>query len=199
MGLARQQRKAKEALDGYAEAANCHLGDFLEYAGLRRQLKDIENTAARSRRHDLRTETIESLDKLKPGDVIDVPVGRYAGFAVIIDPGISSDRDGPRPYVLTINRHARRLSMVDFNVPVQALTRIKVPRQFNGRNPQMRRDLANTLRLRTRDLPSADARRKSPIDPGVEAEIDRLRRAIKQHPAMVAPTVRITPVGPSAT
>ena len=37
VGLARQLRKAEDALDGYAEAATCHLGDFMEYAALRRQ------------------------------------------------------------------------------------------------------------------------------------------------------------------
>ena len=33
VGLARQARKQEEALEGYAEAMRCHLGDFREYAG----------------------------------------------------------------------------------------------------------------------------------------------------------------------
>ena len=32
VGLARQLRKSEDALEGYAEAAACHLGDFMEYA-----------------------------------------------------------------------------------------------------------------------------------------------------------------------
>ena len=32
VGLARQLRKAEDALEGYAEAATCHLGDFMEYS-----------------------------------------------------------------------------------------------------------------------------------------------------------------------
>src|SRR6476659_8515689 len=32
VGLARQVHKAEEALDGYREAATCHVGDFMEYA-----------------------------------------------------------------------------------------------------------------------------------------------------------------------
>ncbi len=32
VGLARQLRKAEEALEGYAESARCELGDFMEYA-----------------------------------------------------------------------------------------------------------------------------------------------------------------------
>ena len=35
VGLARQLTKSDDALAGYAEAAACHLGDFMEYAGLR--------------------------------------------------------------------------------------------------------------------------------------------------------------------
>ena len=39
--------------------------------------------------------------------------------------------------------------MVDFPVPVEAFTRMRIPQDFNGRNPQSRRDLASTLRART--------------------------------------------------
>ena len=49
VGLARQLRKADEGLTGYAESATCDKGDFMEYAGLRRRLSDIEAGAARAR------------------------------------------------------------------------------------------------------------------------------------------------------
>ena len=55
-------------------------------------------------------------------------------------------------YVVTVDRQARRLALIDFPVPVESLARLKVPKSFNGRNPQMRRDLATPLRSRTRDL-----------------------------------------------
>src|SRR3954452_600450 len=42
VGLARQLRKAEDALDGYRDAATCERGDFMEYAGLRRALSDRE-------------------------------------------------------------------------------------------------------------------------------------------------------------
>ena len=142
VGLARQLRKAEDALQGYAEAATCHLGDFMEYSRLRRTLSDVEAAAARHRRTDKHDAVVASLEALRPGDVIEVPAGKFSGMAVVIDPGTTSDREGPRPYVLTADRHARRLSMVDFPVPVQAFTRMRIPRSFNGRNPQSRRDLA---------------------------------------------------------
>ena len=47
----------------------------------------------------------------------------------MVDPGYSGE--GPRPLVVTAERQARRLSVVDFPTPVVALTRLKVPRNFN--------------------------------------------------------------------
>ena len=42
---------------------------------------------ARPRRADRREEALESLAQLKPGDVIEVPAGKFAGYAVVVDPG----------------------------------------------------------------------------------------------------------------
>ena len=56
VGLARQLRKAEDALDGYAEAATCDRGDFMEYARLRQQISELEKGAAKARRADRREE-----------------------------------------------------------------------------------------------------------------------------------------------
>jgi ATP-dependent RNA helicase HelY len=40
--LARKVRTQQESLDGYAKAMTCHLGDFAEYSGIRRELTDLE-------------------------------------------------------------------------------------------------------------------------------------------------------------
>jgi len=52
--LARSVRKNEEILEGYAEAFSCHLGDFAEYAALRRELSDKEREGGHrsSRRRD---------------------------------------------------------------------------------------------------------------------------------------------------
>ena len=42
VGLARQVREAEESLDGYLKAMQCDHGDFLDYAGIRRELSDLE-------------------------------------------------------------------------------------------------------------------------------------------------------------
>ena len=44
--LARKVRTQQESLDGYAGAMECHLGDFREYALLRRELGDLERQGA---------------------------------------------------------------------------------------------------------------------------------------------------------
>ncbi|MFT4263314.1 MAG: DEAD/DEAH box helicase [Nocardioides sp.] len=189
VGLARQLTKAENALDGYREAATCDRGDFLEYAGLRAQISELEKSAARARRNDRREDIVASLGALRPGDVIDVPNGKFAGYAVVVDPGF--DPENPRPYVVTLDRQARRLAMMDFQTPVAALTRLRVPKSFNGRNPQMRRDLAAQLRERTGGLHRGDGAARRPAkgvtDPAIEREIAALRTRLKAHPCHGCP------------
>ena len=188
VGLARQLRKAEDALEGYREAATCHLGDFMEYAALRRRISDVEKGASRARKADRREEAVESLRALKPGDVIEVPTGKFQGYAVVVDPGWSPE--GPRPYVVTADRQARRLAMIDFPTPVTALARLRVPKSFNGRNPQMRRDLASALRARTHELappPSSRAARTDRSRTAADDEIAELRDQLKAHPCHACP------------
>lgn len=198
VGLARQLRKSEDALAGYVEAATCHLGDFMEYAALRRTLSDTESGLAKARRLDRRAEVIAALEQLRPGDVIEVPSGRFAGLAVVIDPGGQADREGPRPYVLTADRQARRLGLADFTTPVAAISRLRIPKNFNGRNPQSRRDLASRLR----ELPVSPAgrgnrhmsgdvsadKRQPPRASGARSDrIEDLRRALRNHPCHGCP------------
>ncbi len=189
VGLARQVHKAEEALDGYEEAATCHVGDFMEYAALRRRISDAEKGAVRERRQDRRSEALTSLSRLRPGDVIMVPAGKFSGLAVVIDPGHSGDE--PRPYVLTADRQARRLAAMDFPVPVEALGRMRVPKSFNGRNPAMRRDLASALRAKAhgfdRPAPRPSKERESFGDTPVDREISELRAKLKAHPCHQCP------------
>jgi ATP-dependent RNA helicase HelY len=192
VGLAQQLRKSEDALAGYAEAAACHLGDFMEYAALRHQLSETEKNLAKSRRFDSRQEVVDSLESLRPGDVIEIPSGRFAGMAVVLDPGTRADREGPRPYVLTADKHARRLSLVDFPTPVASFTRVRIPKNFNGRNPQSRRDLASTLRNRTHNLTPPPPGKRGPHassahSPVEDRRIEELRRQLRAHPCHGCP------------
>jgi ATP-dependent RNA helicase HelY len=44
--LARKVRQQEESLAGYANSMTCHLGDYAEYSGIRRELTDLERKGA---------------------------------------------------------------------------------------------------------------------------------------------------------
>src|SRR4051812_2222117 len=135
VGLARQARRQEEALAGYAEAMRCHLGDFSDYAALRRRIADREAELSRRSSRDHRAAALESLEKLRRGDVVRVRAGRRAGGVVAVAPGSPGGADGPRPTVLTVARQIHRLSLQEVPGPLEPLTRVNVPKTFNSRNP----------------------------------------------------------------
>ncbi|MDQ3825791.1 MAG: DEAD/DEAH box helicase, partial [Actinomycetota bacterium] len=178
VGLARRIDRNAEAVAGYAESMTCHLGDFSEYARLRRKISERERALARSSGAARRAEVAESLTSLERGDVISVPSGRRSGLAVVLDTGEGPNED-PRPLVLTEDRWAGRLSVADFPAPVQALGRMRLPKRVEYRVPRVRRDLASALR-ETGIVPPPRARRRS--DAADDAELAALRRALRAHP-----------------
>ncbi|MGQ0716275.1 MAG: DEAD/DEAH box helicase [Pseudonocardiales bacterium] len=178
VGLARRIDRNVEGLAGYTEAMTCHLGDFAEYARLRRQISERERTLARHGAAVRRADTAASLAQLQRGDVIAVPGGRRSGLAVVIDPG-DGPADEPRPLVLTEDRWAGRLSITDFPTPVQVLGRMRLPKRVEHRVPRVRRDLASALRQTGIALPPR-ARRHS--DAADDAELAALRQALRAHP-----------------
>ena len=52
VALARKVKSQQESLDGYEQAMTCHVGDFREYAKLRRELTDLERKAPPAARAD---------------------------------------------------------------------------------------------------------------------------------------------------
>ena len=84
MGFVRTIRRNEEALAGYAGSMTCHLGDFREYAGIRDEIRTLEKDAAKSRAASVRGEAAISLEKLRVGDVILIPTGDVAGYAVVV-------------------------------------------------------------------------------------------------------------------
>ncbi|GAA4585148.1 DEAD/DEAH box helicase [Planotetraspora phitsanulokensis] len=181
VGLARQLRKSEQALEGYAEAMTCHLGDFQEYAALRRRLSDREAELSRQRGAARRAQAVQSLEALKPGDVIRVPGGRRAGLAVVLDPGTSMRGEGPSPLVLTIGKQVKKLSPADFPVPVEPVDTIRIPKNFNARSPKERANLVSTLhaKLGDRDLGKPARARDHTTE---DEEIGRLRVELRRHP-----------------
>ena len=178
VGLARTIDRNTEALAGYEEQVQCHLGDFTTYAALRAQISDRERRVAKQGTASRRIEAEESLAALRRGDVIAVPGGKRSGLAVVLD--IGPDADQPRPMVLTEDHWAGRLSAADFPSPAVVLGRMALPKRMDHRVPRVRRDLASRLRASGITVPGRRGKRKVSTDD--DAELAALRRALRAHP-----------------
>ncbi|MFD3516498.1 DEAD/DEAH box helicase [Streptomyces sp. NPDC058657] len=191
VGISKQVQRNEEGLEGYRQGMTCHLGNFEEYAAMRRDLKDRETELAKQGASQRRVAAADSLEKLRAGDVIHVPTGKFAGLALVLDPGVPAGRtnghrglehhDGPRPLVLTAERQVKRLAQIDFPVPVEALERMRIPKSFNPRSPQSRRDLASQLRSKAGHI-VPDRKRKGRAAAADDREIARLRAELRAHP-----------------
>jgi ATP-dependent RNA helicase HelY len=179
-GVARQISRNEATIAEHEQQMRCHLGDFAAYAELRCRLAEREKLLSREGSRTRRAAVAQSLEALRPGDVIRVPAGRRAGLAVVLDPGVHP-RDDPRPLVVTEARWGGRLSMLDFPVTVDVLGRVRIPKGVNHRSPQERRDLASSLRAL--DLPETVARKRARSTDGTDdAEVVRLRAELRAHP-----------------
>jgi ATP-dependent RNA helicase HelY len=182
-GLVAQIRRNEKSLDEYATRMSCDRGDFREYMALRQELSEREAAQARAASRERRGAVAASLEALRIGDVIRVPAGRRAGLAIVLDPGVTP-RDDPRPLVLTERRWAGRLSMMDFPIAVETIGSVRVPRHFNHRSAQERRDLASALRRIA--VPPGPSRGKGSPQHSDE-EVARLRAAVRAHPCHGCP------------
>ena len=182
VGIARQARRARQAIE--EAGASCRLGDFTEYAALRRKLSQLDQSRQRSAAR--RADALRSLEQLRRGDIIRVPSGRRAGVAVVLDHGMNGN-DLPLPLVLTANHHVKRLSVTDFPVPVTPIDRIRIPNWFSVRSAKHRRDLAATVRNKVAGRDLGKLPRGGRPAAGEDEEIANLRRRLRQHPCHSCP------------
>lgn len=183
VGLTRSIDRSREALEGYAQHLDCHLGDFREYAALRdrvtRREKELDKAAHRARRH----ETAGDLAQLDRGDVVAITSGRRAGIAVVLEPDRSDD---PHPLVLTEDRWAGRVAASDFRGDVSTLGTMRLPKHVAHQSPRVRRDLASTLRQSGYTAPSKRRDRRG-SEAGDDRELAQLRRDLRAHPCHACP------------
>ncbi|HNQ06379.1 MAG TPA: DEAD/DEAH box helicase [Tetrasphaera sp.] len=187
VGMVREGTERQEAMDGYAEAMHCHLGDFREYAALRHRLSALEKDGAKARSAARRAEAAVSLESLRLGDIIRLTAGRRAGLAVVVEPSRTYRGATTLPSVLTEDRQVRRLALSDVTGPVVTLGSMPVPKHFNAKSPKSRRDLATTLRIKAPARPRETAAEAPVAAGGDDARIAELRRQIKAHPCHACP------------
>ncbi|MFB9376490.1 DEAD/DEAH box helicase [Kineococcus gynurae] len=185
VGQAQQIKEHREGLQGYVEAMTCHLGDFREYFALRQQItareKELTRLGAAQRRQDSRA----AVETLRSGDVVRLPGGRRAAFAVVLDLVEGKGFEGPSPRVLTQDRQVRTIDAHDFTTPPDPLTRVRVPKNFQWRQPQARRDLASSLRNALAEIGGGDlppGRRRAAGGGQDDVVLTRLRAELRAHP-----------------
>ena len=186
VGLARQAQAHAEALEGYAAAMTCHLGDYAQYAGLRRRLRDREQGMSQETGRRRRAETVRALADLTVGDVLEIPTGRRAGHVTVVATA-REDREGPRVSVVTTEGQLRTVGPPDVPGGVDVVATVRVPRPFAARNPRARKDLAAA----TREALADPARRVKPAPRASAAADDatvlELRRQLRAHPCHACP------------
>ena len=186
VGVASAIRKNEDALEGYASSMDCHLGDFRSYAALRHEIAQAEKEGAKARSASRRAEAAVSLEALRIGDVIRIPSGRRAGYAVVVRSDKGFAGQPPAPTVVTEDRQLRRLTLVDVPSPVEAITTVKIPSHFNPKSPKSRRDIATSLRIAVpHDPPPKTTARDAAY--GVDGRVEELRRQLKAHPCHQCP------------
>ncbi|GAA2166431.1 ATP-dependent RNA helicase HelY [Humibacillus xanthopallidus] len=187
VGFVRTVRRNEEALAGYEESMHCHLGDFADYAAIRDEIRELERDGAKRRSASLREDAAGSLEALKIGDIVRIPAGRHSGLAVVVMPNRGGRGEAASPAVVTEDHHLRRLTLHDVPTPLEPLGTMRVPKQFNARNPKARRDLAATLRAQLPHDPPPRRRDAVDVTDPTSDRIDELRRQMRTHPCHRCP------------
>ncbi|MDZ5078461.1 DEAD/DEAH box helicase [Nesterenkonia sp. HG001] len=183
VGQAREVAQRESSMKGYAQAMTCHLGDFREYAELRRRLAEVQKGQAKARNRQRRRELVRVLAALQPGDVVEVAGRRRMGECLVVH---SAPEHDPRPNVITAAGQLRRLTVEDFSQPPEVLTSIRLPRKPQVKVPKVRRDLAAAMRSALRDR--VPPRRDAPapgfgfVDEPDEDAVDSLESQLRRHP-----------------
>src|SRR5690625_587305 len=185
VGLARQARKNEEALDGYARAMECDLGDFAQYARLRRQINDLEKEESRDRARRARQQTNEALAGLRPGDVIGYRWGRHDRYGLVVKT-LTQPLEGPRIEVLTPEPRLRTMEADDLPHGLSVIDRLELPKKFNFRSAADRKTAAARLRPVLDRHDQRLAGRQRPVSEQRD-EIAELRRELRAHPCHQCP------------
>ncbi|MDM2425991.1 RNA helicase [Mycobacteroides abscessus] len=189
VGLVRGIERGRKMLDEIAGELDGHDGSVLQYVRLRAGLTERERAAARASRLERRGAANDALAALKRGDVIAIPHGRRNGVAVVLEP--AHDDEDPRPLVLTEHRWAGRISSADYSGGAEPLGSIALPKRVEHRQPKVRRDVASALRSALDEgrvrRPQPGKRRTDGRHGDADADLERLRREIREHPVHHAP------------
>ncbi|MFC2685799.1 MAG: DEAD/DEAH box helicase, partial [Arachnia propionica] len=177
----RADRDRRREIAASRAEAECHLGDFMEYAALREEISQLEGTSAAARRARRADDIAEAISKLMPGDVIWVP---RQGWCVALAVGQKQSRDGvPWVQVIAADHTVLRLRPHDLPGAPTPVSRVRVPRRFSVQDRKARRELLAGLSARLESVdPETPVFEPTPTDEEQAKRIAELRRRMKRHP-----------------
>jgi ATP-dependent RNA helicase HelY len=154
--VVRLEARAERLRSSIAEAqaaAESPYGDIWDY----RASRDAERPIAG------RSDRESALDRLRPGDVIQVSRGRYRGPAVMV--ASANRKAGLRLTVISEDADSLLVTADDVIGPVEALGKVRLPGSFQPKDRQYRREVAK--RLARTSLRQAGTRRRQSVRPEV--------------------------------
>jgi ATP-dependent RNA helicase HelY len=182
VSLVRGVERGQQMLDEVAAEIGGNDAPILEYARLREQISQRERAQTRASRLQRRQAVNDALTALRRGDIITITHGRRGGLAVVLE--AARDSTDPRPFVLTENRWAGRISSADYPGATPPVGSMTLPKRIEHRQPRVRRDLASALRSAAAGL-SVDGDRRGKRTEGADTDPDlvALRDKMRRHPA----------------
>ena len=159
--LAARARAKRRGLAELEERMHCHLGDFREYAALRRRIAEAQSELARDNRGARRTSLNREMESLTRGDVVIYRKGRRHRHGVVLEAG--ADRTGAPS--LTVLGEDSRIAVLTPDTAPDGVTRVgslPVSRTMDARRPRERDRLVGRLveAVRSGTLDESGARRR---------------------------------------
>lgn len=183
VGTAARVRKNENALEGYRDSMQCHLGDFTEYMRLRQNIKDLEKKTRKANQQHARAQAHQSIQELMSGDIIHIPHGRSRGYAIVITRAESNT--DPRIGILTEDNQQRTASARDFTGLIEPVSYIKIPKKITLKTPKERRDAVSRMRQALIDERPPRKLGNTPIATrhnDAQEKLDTLRTQLRNHP-----------------
>lgn len=184
VGLAQELKSMQRSLSGYEEAMSCHLGDFTEYARIRRELSDAEKSSSRARQRAKRRSIMDSLNQLIPGDIFTIKA-RGLGDVVVVSP--AGNPTNPRVGVVTPKGQLRRVGVDDVKDPIVPEYGVNLPKKLRIKTPTERKNIASWMREAIRDHRKPLKPERQPAafrlkDEDALHRVHQLRQQLHSHP-----------------
>ncbi|MGH2820315.1 MAG: DEAD/DEAH box helicase, partial [Actinomycetota bacterium] len=150
---------------------------------LHEELRSLEKNERSPRRGARHEEVLEAISALRPGDVFHVSGGKRKGRYAVLEVTQKKSERRPRVLALSEERSMVRFAPAEFRDPPRPVGSIRMPGDFDVRDPKARRHVARRLSQIELEPPRGDGppRRTS------SQRVDRLRGELERHPCHACP------------